>query len=278
MTSDFLFTDAFISAAKKHFDVLLFEPTFSSKDGDFLGAVAHHTHQEKKLLIVSSKTPVDILFPLIQTGKATTTLINPSCGVPGFANKGFWDMRDIAKARDFWLQVVEPIYQEQVIDFFTMTSSCYIRLNEHISWKDQLPAVDASKTGCISFQQYGYSWSNWTILCFWSLLVDTLYGAGYLQEEWHAMDVFVSSNPFFIIKDTLKESLQRTENLIIVIDQHVGSLYEIWVKAMLSEAGLNNISVHFITPYYQHISSVSTEYMYEQAQIDGFNMVKRIKV
>lgn len=276
MTSDFLFTDTFIAAAKKRFDTILFESTFSEKEGSFLGAVAHHTRQQQKLLIVVSKTPIDIIFPLIQIGKAITTLINPSCWITGFANKWFWDMWDIAKARDFGLQVFEPLYQEQIIDFFEWTSSCYIRINEHISRKELLPAIDDTSS-CINFQKQGYSWSNWTILCCWSLLIDTLYGAGFLQEEWHAMDVFAITTLFFPLQKELKESIKRTENLIFVIDQHVWSLYETRVKTILSESWLTNISIRFITPHYQNISSLSTEYMYEQAEIDWINIAKRIR-
>lgn len=276
MTSDFLFTDTFISSAKENFDTLLFESTFSTQQWDFLGAVAHHTRQEKKLLIVVSKTPVDLIFPLIQTWKAITVLINPSCGITWFANRWFWDIRDISKARDFWLQVNEPMYQEQIIDFFSSKTSCYIRINENTPRKEQLPNINIASE-YISFQNYWYSGSNWTILCFWSLLINTLYGAWYLQEEGKAMDVFACWSPFFMIKDTLKESVQRTENLIIIIDQHVWSLYEFWIKSLLFDAWLNNISVKFITPYYHQISSVSLEYIYEQAEIDWFNIAKRIK-
>jgi hypothetical protein len=79
MTSDFLFTDSFISTANKNFDTVIFENTFDNEGNDFLGAVSYHTRQEKKLLIVVSKTPVDTIFPLIQNGKAKTFIINPSC-------------------------------------------------------------------------------------------------------------------------------------------------------------------------------------------------------
>jgi hypothetical protein len=186
---------------------------------------------------------------------------------------GIWD---IAKARDFWLQVVEPIYQEQIIDFFDSKRSSYIRINEHTPWKDQIPHIKKTTSSCISLQEYWYSWSQGTVLCFWSLLIDVLYGAGYLQEEGHAMDVFVSDTSFFTLSEQLKESLQRTENLIIIIDQQLWSLYEIWIKWALCEIGLSHISITFITPSYQNISSVAMEYMYEQAKIDGISIRSRI--
>ncbi|MDD3263037.1 MAG: hypothetical protein PHR61_04260 [Candidatus Absconditabacteria bacterium] len=278
MNSDFLFNDNFISAAKENFENIVFESTFNDKENDFLGAISYYTRQEKKLLIVASKTPVDIIFPIIQSGKSKTTLINPSCGLLGFSNKGFWDVRDITKAKDFGLDVYEIAYQEQILDLFKKNqSSCYIRLNEHIPYKEQLPEVNIESLGITSFQKHGYSGSNGTIICFGSLLIDVLYGAGFLQEQGHAVDVFVGSQLFFKIDNDLKESLQRTEKLIIIIDQHLGSLYESWIKATLFEIGLSNVSIKFITPSYQSVSSVAIEYMYEQAKIDGFNITQRIK-
>lgn len=277
MTSDFLFTDDFISTANKNFDTLLLEKDFSEQN-DFLWAVAYHTRQEKKLLIVLSQTSVDSIFPMIQLGKAITLLINPSCWLPWFANKWFWDIRDITKARDFWLHVIEPIYQEQVIALLSsLTSSSYLRINEHISWKEQLPEIHEDNHGFFHFQQQWYSGTSWTILCFWSLLVDTLYWAWYLLEEGQSMDLFVTTTPFFTLQGAFKESLQKTERLIIILDQHLWSLYDTWLLGILYKSGLSNISLTFITPYYQHISSLSLEYMYEQAEIDGFHIAKRIK-
>lgn len=276
MTSDFLFTDSFISTANKNFDTVIFENTFDKESNDFLGAVSYHTRQEKKLLIVVSKTPVDTIFPLIQNGKAKTFIINPSCWLPWFANKGFWDMRDISKARDFGLDVIEPIYYEQVLDFLdNQTNSCYIRINEHTPWKNQLPEIK-SQWHFVSFQNQWYSWSNWTILCFWSTLIDSLYGAGHLQEDWNAMDLFASYTPFFTLTEDIKESLKRTEKLVIIIDQHLWSLYDIWLMWTLLDSELKNISITFITPYYKQVSSLALEYMYEQADMDWFSIKERI--
>jgi hypothetical protein len=274
MNSDFLFTDEFLSTAKKTFDEILFESTI--KESDFLWSIAYHTRQEQKLLIVVSKTPVDVIFPLIQNGKAKVILINPSCGLTGFANKWYWDIWDVSKAKEFSLDVVEPIYQEQIIDFFDNKTSSYIRINEHTPWKYQIPNIKKTINNCVSLQEYWYSWSHGTILCFWSLLIDVLYGAGFLQEEGHAMDVFVSDTPFFILSEQLKESIQRTEKLIIIVDQHLWSFYEFWIKWILYEIGLFNISTTFITPSYQNISSVAMEYMYEQAKIDWVSIKSRI--
>lgn len=268
-----MFTDDFISTANKNFDTVLFENTFDKEASDFLGSISYHTRKEQKLLIVVSKTPVDIIFPLIQLGKAKVTLINPSCWLAGFANKWFWDMRDVSKARDFGLNVLEPIYYEQILDFLkNQTNSCYIRTNEHIILKEQLP-LSKNDGNFISFQN---SWNNWTILCFWSLLLDSLYGAGYLQETWQTMDIFASNNLFFTLTDNIKESLKKTEKLFVIIDQHLWSLYDTWLRATLSEAKLN-VAITFITPYYQQVSSFSLEYMYEQAKIDWVWIKERIK-
>ncbi len=277
MNSDFLFTNDFISSANKNFDTVIFEHNFKKDDLDFLWAISYHTRLEKKLLIVVEKTSVDIIFPLIQRWKAKTTIINSSSGMFGFTNKWFWDMRDISKARDFWLDILEPIYQEQILDFLGKNEPCYIRINEHIPSKEQIPWIKLDKNWFYNFQEHGYSWSNWTLLCFWTTLIDSLYAAWYLQKNWNPIDVFSSINYFFTIPEQLKESLKRTEKLIVVVDQHLWSLYDIWMMSNLSKLWLQNISIQFITPYYQHINSLSEEYMYEQANFDWVTIAKRIQ-
>lgn len=278
MNNEYLFNDDFLTQAKKKFDTLLIEHSFTKEHwSNFIWAVAHHTKKDQKLLIIVSTTPVEMLFPLIQYGTATTTLINPSCWIPGFANKWFWDKRDIAKARDFWLHVIEPLYQEQIPDFFDNEYSTYIRLNEHIAWKEQLPLINNQKGWFYHFQEQWYHGDMWTILCFWSTLVDSLYSAGFLQQEWITMDVFAHTDLFFTLQESFKESIQRTEKLYIILDQHLGSLYEIWLLWTLCEAWLTTPTLTFITPYYQHISSLSLEYMYEQAKVDSTTLSQRIQ-
>ncbi len=277
MNFDFLFTDDFISSTNKNFDTVLFEHTFNKEDLDFLWAIAYHTRIEKKLLIVVEKTSVDTIFPLIQRWKAKVILINPSCWMTGFANKWFWDMRDITKARDFGLHVVEPIYQEQILDLLENNDSCYIRINEHIPFKEQIPGIKIDTNGFYDFQEHGYSWTHWTLLCFWTTLIDSLYAAWYLQKDWYAFDVFSSIHYFFTLSNQLKESLKKTEKLVIVADQHLWSLYDIWMTSNFSKLWLKNLSITFITPYYHHVNSLSDEYMYEQAKFDWIAIAKRIQ-
>lgn len=277
MNQNTLLHESFLPYSKKKFDTILIETDFVWESVDFLWAIAHHTRISQKLLIIPSTTPIDSIFPFIQKGEAITTLINTHSGISSFSVTWFWDLWDIAKARDFWLQVYEAIYQEQLENIIEKEKqSCYIRLNEATTIKEQIPSFD-DYTDIISFQKQDNTSSKWTLLCFWTNLINTLYAVWFLQEEGHTVDIFSTHFLFFTIHDELKKSLQKTEHLFIIIDQHMWSLYESWIQTNLHKSGLSSCKITFITPYYQQISSIAMEYSYEQAEFDWFHIAKRIK-
>ncbi len=277
MDSMFIFTDSFLKKAKQYFDHILFENTYIENNSDFLSAISYYSRKNSRLLIIASRTCVDTIFPIIQKWNSMIALINVSCWMMGFTNKWFWDIWDIAKARDFWLQVYEPLYQEHISDILeNINTSCYIRFNEHLLREQQVPKTITNTSWIISFQDLNYTWNYWTVLCFWTLLPDVIYWAHYLQEQGFGIDIFGVTNLFSFESDILFESIKKTGKLIVVMDQHLWSLYEIWIRSILFEKWLSPI-LKFIMPYYQKISSMSAEYMYEHAQIDWPAITQRIQ-
>lgn len=275
--TDFLTNDEFISNANKNFDYIISEEEFNSEKDNFIQKIAYLTRKKNKILIVLLKTPVDIILPLIQMGKSIVFLVNQYSWILGFSKKGFWDLRDISKARDFWLNVFEPVYQEQIIDFIkNEKNSCYIRINKHIPSKIELPELK-NKSDFFDFTKFWYSWTNWTIICFWSLIVDWLYWLNYLQNQWEPMDLFACYNYFFKLDSIFLNSIKSTWKLFIIIDQHLWSMYENWLKSIVLDSKIGKISINFITPNYKKISSVFEEYMYEQANIDWISIAKKIQ-
>jgi hypothetical protein len=97
-----------------------------------------------------------------------------------------------------------------------------------------------------------------------------------LQEAGQSMDCFVSSSVDLSFSESLITSIRETESLWIIADQQNNTLWEASIKAKLWDLGLFETELHFIAPRIEKISSFLPEYIYEQSEMDGTNIAKRI--
>ena len=80
----------------------------------------------------------------------------------------------------------------------------------------------------------------------------------------------------FHIGKALKESIIKTENVILLLDQRYGTSYPAIVKAKLWDAGLVDTEVHVLYPNTDKINTILPEYLWEQAQWDGLGIAEKI--
>lgn len=271
MIKDFLLSNEFKSIVNKKFEWILLEKEHNKPD--FLNAIKYYCESKNSVLIVLEETPVDMVFAISQRWKAKVCIINSSCGLASFSQKWYWDLWDISKASSFGLEVLETVYSEQVLEFLeSRENSCYIRANKHVLSQEELPKYKKNSDFLI-FENFG---TDWTIISFGTLLLDALYAQRHLDSLWKKMDLFVSSKLFFSLTDELLASLNASKKLYIIIDQHRWSLYNSWITSLISNSKLKNIQIEIICPYYNEVSSIAEEYMYEQAKVDGFSISKQI--
>lgn len=74
----------------------------------------------------------------------------------------------------------------------------------------------------------------------------------------------------------MKESIIKTENIIVLLDQQRKSLYEAIIKAKLWDSGLVDTEIHFVYPSLEKINTILPEYIWEQANWDGLGIAEKI--
>lgn len=108
------------------------------------------------------------------------------------------------------------------------------------------------------------------------VLVSTIHALQHLQNEGKSYDLFVLDEYDFEIGKALKESIIKTENVIVLLDQKYGTHYPAVVKAKLWDSGLVDTEVHVLYPQVDKINTILPEYLWEQAQWDGLGIATKI--
>lgn len=80
----------------------------------------------------------------------------------------------------------------------------------------------------------------------------------------------------FQIGKALKESIIKTEKVILLLEQRYGTHYPAVLKAKLWDAGLVDTEVYVFYPQTDKINTILPEYLWEQAQWDGLGIATKI--
>lgn len=282
--------EGFLDQATQHYDIVLFEGKWITKNKQILfvdehsdytldAIVAHHLNQGKHILLILSTGILDPILLATQSATASITIINTHAGLAWFAACGKLDQGDIVKSMSYGFDAYDPHTIEDLVSRTIWSQGkIYIRTNEHLLSAENYPALKAegAKKALFSLQKHGFSWGHGTILALGSSIVDLFHAGVILQEAGQSMDCFVSSSVDLSFSESLITSIRETESLWIIADQQNNTLWEASIKAKLWDLGLFETELHFIAPRIEKISSFLPEYIYEQSEMDGTNIAKRI--
>lgn len=122
---------------------------------------------------------------------------------------------------------------------------------------------------------FGFSGHNGTVICSGRVVSEVVWTLQVLQEQDHFYDLFVSELATPKITDDLRESLMKTERIIIISDQSTQVLYTM-ITTLLAVAGLSDMALEFITPNTEWVTTTQWEYLYEQANFGKAGLVEKL--
>ena len=108
------------------------------------------------------------------------------------------------------------------------------------------------------------------------ILVYTIHALQHLQDAGSAYDLFALADYDIQITDELKQSILKTEKLIVILDQKKRSLYEQTIKSKLRDAGLFDTEIRFIYPHTEKINTILPDYLWEQAGFDAQGLAEKL--
>lgn len=247
------------------------------------GVLSALNKQYKNILLVIDNLNYFYLLPFLETVQNNNiTIINLGSWISGFINKWMADLDDIWVLSTLNLSIYENY---DLITFFQALQkkeNKYIRVvNKEIpvnmfSWSWEEEWVFGWFTAwwdIVSLTEFGLSWSDWTMLIWASLTPDIIHTCQIMENE-KKYDVFIISNYKFNITEELKHSIRKTAKLVVVLDWK--PWYENYIKAQLFEWWITNISLYFLYPNAENITTNLKDYIYSQSNLDWAWIYKNI--
>lgn len=230
--------------------------------------IANTCKNHKNVLVILDELNYFYLIPLLKTLKTNNlTIINLGTGISWYLNKSNPDMEDISTLANFNINLYEPYDMKSFFEIVKKEGNKYIRIPNKEMPTDIFQWQNIKmKNWIVSLIDFELTWDKWTLLCWWYMLAETIQAVNLWQESNY--DVFAIYNYDFNITESLKESILKTENLIIILDQKPLTNIEKIIKSILWERWLFDTQIKFIYPEIDKIKTSLKDYLFTQAQFD----------
>lgn len=126
-----------------------------------------------------------------------------------------------------------------------------------------------------SMTGFGFAWHDGTIVCSGRISMEIIGTLQVLQQEGKFYDLFVCDAPFTTITSDLRDSLIKTEKLIIIWD-HDEKVAHIFWSTLLYTQWLYETHIQIITPQTEGVNTTQWEYLYEQAWLGREALMEKL--
>ncbi len=231
------------------------------------------------ILIILDKLNPEYLIPFISQAQSDYTIINTSFGVGNFSNNKNYLSPDIGIMSNYPIDTYNPYDFISFFQALTSKWSNYIQISNReipmnlLENSDQDQPIDP----IIDLRQYECSWDTASILSVWSCLSPSIKATQKLNEDSLHFDLFGIYNYDFEVDKWLKESLESTQHLILVLETSLQDLYLKTIKSKLRDQNLINTKIDIVYPQAKNIKSSIKESIYHEANFDTEGIYNQIK-
>lgn len=246
-------------------------------DFGIAGKLTALTQENKRVLVIVETISALYLAPWLSQIPSghTVSVLQVNTGISGFMSKASPDLNDIATLMPY-AKVAEVYDQTSLIDALQYKGVQYIRLAYGETHSELFPEKTVIDGGLVDMRAHNFEGLAGTVIAPGGLLVSAIHALQHLQQEWKSFDLFGLVDYDFSIGKALKESIVKTENIVVLLDQQKWSLYESVVKAKLWDSGLVDTQIYFIYPDIEKINTILPEYLWDEANRDGLGIAEKI--
>jgi hypothetical protein len=127
-----------------------------------------------------------------------------------------------------------------------------------------------------AMSEFGFAGHDGSIVTSGRVVPEVMWALQVLQEKTTFYDLFVSDAPFTTITTDLRDSLMKTEKLIVIWD-HDKKVLHIFRTTLLYTAGLYETEVIILTPSIEWVTTAQSEYLYEQANFGKAGLIDQLR-
>jgi hypothetical protein len=235
-------------------------------------------------LIILDQLPLSFHAPLLEKfSHKPLTIINLSVGMGSMGRKLTAELEDLTTL-PAGITAYEPI---DVVNFFSILEqpqSKYLRIPhlhfpESIFTTEDIAVIDQqmmTSLETLSLKGYGYAGDGGTLLATGSNFSTLLQLGDLLQAQEKGMDMFVLSKLTGFLTEEIKSSLHTTKSLFIMIDHLPSEAFTAMITDQLHIAGLKDITISFLTPKYEQLTTIFDEFSAEQTTFDATGLSSRL--
>jgi len=235
----------------------------------------------KKILFVMENTSVEQIISLLripEEKEATLTIVNLSSGLSWLVTSWKTHLEDIAVARTGKSSICDPHDVVQCFWLLEKEGNNYIRIQAGDYPPALVENVPTTNEGWLySLIKHGLSWPMGTLIVWWRVANEILYACSKLQEESVMYDSFLCTDWRRSITDELRDSLLRTEKIIIVTDWDEEYMKE-YTQSKLFQSWMYEVEVIIIAPDQANVTTTQIEYLYEQAWFGIEAFVEKLSI
>ncbi len=213
----------------------------------------------KNTLIIVSSVSILYLLPLMHEISDHCVILNCGAGISGALTKGRSEIYDLDLIKTTGAQIYEA---SDAMQFFALckpsdTALKYIRINHleipwslELTWKENytniLAPVDAQKTMIVSGSLLG------------------LFASALDDNQQGVIDLFTINTYYETFSEELRESIEQTKSLHVVLDASEKSGYIDFLKAQLYTMGIHGLDFYVSTPQRGETATILPEYFWEE--------------
>ncbi|MDR2415218.1 MAG: hypothetical protein LBD75_00985 [Candidatus Peribacteria bacterium] len=282
LTDNHLFYDIILSdIAYENSPLPLYHLTHKPPQQALLPFRADLLEQAHHPLIILGQLPLSFLQPLLDKfSHKPLTIINLYVGMGSIGRKLTPELEDLTIFPPE-LKAYEPI---DLVNFFSILEqphAKYLRIPhlhfpESIFTTKEIAIIDKQmieNIETLSLKGYGYAGDGGTFLATGANFSTLLQLGDMLQAQGKGMDMFILSTLTGPLTEEIKSSLHTTKKLFLMIDHLPSDPFKALIEKQLSTARLRDITVQYITPQYEKLTTIFDEFSAEQTVFDAERII-----
>lgn len=176
-----------------------------------------------------------------------------------------------------WATVHDPY---DVPSFFKNLDKTWVHLHTIHDWDYPNNIFESSPESRVdeslqNMSEFGFAWHDGTVVTSGRVVPQVMWALQLLQDNAKFYDLFVSDAPFTTVTTDLRDSLMKTEKLIVIWDHDKKVLHIFWTT-LLYTAGLYETEVVIITPSVEWVTTTQSEYLYEQSGFGKVGLIEKL--
>lgn len=266
-----------IEDISKNFDVVLSDFDFKNKkikllDGSFEETISCYVAKNQKILLILDHLLLESIFHIIGN-VSNIFIIDMHTGIYEKWNKLKESVFDVTALFSLDFDIYEPSdikFIEILLNKGEGKNLVRINSNEttmenHIGLKD------------VNFlKDQGYDWTISTLLVSGNYWIELIKGIESNEKLHKSFGVFVINKLNFILTEELINNINITKNIFVIVDIKNMKLYKNYIKSLLYDNKLYDITINFIIPNYDNLTTIIDEYRLEEVSFDAKGIMDKI--